>query len=1145
MTILFGACTNSEPFDPNDGGSSTDYTQPAGQGTKSDPYNVSAALVHDMDSSEVWVKGYIVGQVAGADLRADAQFGPEFTGAVYDDGGVAKQGTNLLIAAKADETSTSACLVVQLSAGQIRDVLNLVENPTNDGKEVMIKGQLIKYFGAAGLKNTTAAKFEGQDLGETSQPSGTPQGDGTQNNPYNIAGAAAQNNSGAFAWVKGYIVGQVAGSSLNEDAEFEAPFNGQTYDDGTVAEQGTNLLIADSPSETNTSNCIVVQLPYGDLRTALNLVNNPSNDGMEVTIYGSLAKYFGANGLKECSCAIFNGQTIGTLPGDPVNPGDLQGDGSKTNPYTAADVVALNSNGASGWVKAFIVGQIAGKSISENAEFDAPFTIPDGSQRGTNLLIAADASETNTDNCIAVQLPGNAVRDGINLPEHPEMDGKEVMLYGSIEEYFGTHGVKNVTCAIVDGVTYGTDPGEGGGDTPTGNVVFSETFLNGSLGDFTAYSVVGEQVWGIDTRYGAKMSGYVEGTNYPNEDWLISPALTVEKNNIVQFMAKAGNVNPEHFVVGITTVTDDPQPADFANLTPGNYETADSWAEWRTVQYDLARYEGQTVRIGIHYVGDANRYGCMMLMVDNFYVGQPRYDEMSARVRRISPRSVANPNESFRLYVDGEQVAETEAYTYLFEDLAEGTHTLAVEAVYRSGVVSERATLDVVLSNDTCYALALDVTTDNGVSPDGLMLEVLNKATGEVVAVAVDGGKAEMLSLPRGAYSLSIANELYEPYNEEVVMDEAKSLKAALKEKRFTPYNITADVTEAEDGTFAAVVKWNQDLGFYDSFEEYDDFATAFGEWTSLDVDGLPVYPIALGTVDNVVSFPGSGTASSPAVIPPMVFNPARTQPAMYPSDPASAPVYGDKYAIFFSPQQAQADKWLISPELTVREGYVWRFSLKAYSSMYPEMFSLCVSTAGTDPADFTELDQITLSESDWMQYEVDLAAYAGEQVYLGFRYRAYDGFFSMLDGVYVGPAEEGEAAEVGAVLHYEVSLDGGPVQQAEEPQCTFAGLAEGEHTVSIVAVYASGRSDEATYTFEVKKEAHNGIGQLQADGLVVAAAPGEVRVWTDEAAIALYTPDGCLLETRAAVPGANVFAVAPGVYLVKAGNRTCLTVVR
>ena len=574
------------PFDPNGGGSSTDYIQPAGQGTESDPYNVSAALEHNMDSSEVWVKGYIVGQVAGADLRADAQFGPEFTGAVYDDGGVAKQGTNLLIAAKADETSTSACLVVQLSVGQIRDVLNLVENPTNDGKEVMIKGQLIKYFGAAGLKNTTAAKFEGQDLGETSQPSGTPQGDGTQNNPYNIAGAAAQNNSGAFAWVKGYIVGQVAGSSLRDEAEFDAPFHGQTYDDGTVAEQGTNLLIADSPSETNTSNCIVVQLPSGDLRTALNLVNNPSNDGMEVTIYGSLVKYFGANGLKECSCAIFNGQTIGTLPGEPVNPGNLEGDGSKTNPYTAADVVTLNSNGASGWVKAFIVGQIAGKSISENAEFNAPFTIPDGSQRGTNLLIAADANESNTDNCIAVQLPGNAVRDGINLPEHPEMDGKEVMLYGSIEKYFGTHGVKNVTCAIVEGVTYGTDPGEGGGsDTPTGNVVFSETFLNGSLGDFTAYSVVGEQVWGIDTRYGAKMSGYVEGTNYPNEDWLISPAIdlsgkasaTIVFEHAINFADMANLTNNHTLWVSDNYNSGDPSTATWTQVTIASYASGNSW----------------------------------------------------------------------------------------------------------------------------------------------------------------------------------------------------------------------------------------------------------------------------------------------------------------------------------------------------------------------------------------------------------------------------------------------------------------------------------------------------------------------------------------------------------------------------------------
>lgn len=630
-----------------------------------------------------------------------------------------------------------------------------------------------------------------------------------------------------------------------------------------------------------------------------------------------------------------------------------------------------------------------------------------------------------------------------------------------------------------------------------------------------------------------------------NDDWLISPPVTVERNNILQFMAKAGHENPERFVVGITTVTDNPQPADFTNLTPGNYETADSWETWRAVEYDLADYEGQTVRIAIHYIGDANRYGSMMLMVDNFYIGQRQYEELPTR--RVSARSAANPNETFRLYLDNELVDETEAYTYRFENLTEGSHTLAVEAVYKSGVVSDKASLDVTLSNDTCYKLTVNVTTNNGAAADGKSLEVLNTGTAEAISVAVSNGKAELLSLPRGTYNLSINDELYEPYGQDTTLaDEDITLSVELQEKRFTPYNITADLAQAEDGTFEAVVKWNQDLGFYDSFEDYEDFAQeSFGEWVSIDEDGLPVYPIALGSQTNIVSFPGSGTANNPVAIAPMVFNPSRTQPAMYPTDAASAPADGDKYAIFFSPQMAQADKWLISPLQTVREGYVWRFAAKPYSTMYMETISLCISTEGTDPADFTELDQLQLSSGEWMQYELDLSAYANEQVYLAFHYVSYDAFFSMVDEVYCGPAEEGDAADVGAVQHYEVSLDGGEAQQTTEAAMTFTGLAEGEHTVNIVAVYASGRSETATYTFEVKKDGHNGLDALPADGTVVLGGEGEVRVWTSAQTIALYTADGCLLCSRPATAGANVLAAAPGVYLVQVGGRAYKTVVR
>ncbi len=529
VAFLLGACTNAEPFEgitDNTGGGQ--YVIPEGTGTEADPLNVSAALVHDMDSSVVWVKGYIVGQVAGTSVNADSQFGPDFSGAVYDDGTVSKFGTNLLIAATPEETSTSACLVIQLPSGVLREQLNLVQHPENDGKAVALKGQLIKYFGVAGMKNTTDAKLEGNVVGGGSTPSGDSKGDGTQNNPYNIAGAVSQNNSGASAWVKGYIVGQVAGSSLNEESQFVPPFTPAVYDDGTTATAGTNLLIADKVDETNASNCMIVQLPAGDLRTALELVNHPENHAKEVMIYGVLTKYFGTYGLKSCSCAIFEGNTIGTLPSAPVTP-DVQGDGSRNNPYNASGAMAQNNNGNTVWVKTYIVGQVAGKSLGENAQFAAPFTLAEGSTQGTNLLVADKTDETNSANCLIVQLPSGAVRNGINLVDNPGLDGKEVLLYGKLEKYFGANGLKGVTCAIVDGTTYGTDPGAGGGDEPSGNAIFEESFAT-SLGAFTAYNKTIppelSYVWSYDDRYKcAKASAYMKSTAYETESWLVSPVI--------------------------------------------------------------------------------------------------------------------------------------------------------------------------------------------------------------------------------------------------------------------------------------------------------------------------------------------------------------------------------------------------------------------------------------------------------------------------------------------------------------------------------------------------------------------------------------------------------------------------------------------
>ena len=75
-----------------------------------------------------------------------------------------------------------------------------------------------------------------------------------------------------------------------------------------------------------------------------------------------------------------------------------------------------------------------------------------------------------------------------------------------------------------------------------------------------------------------------------------------------------------------------------------------------------------------------------------------------------------------------------------------------------------------------------------------------------------------------------------------------------------------------------------------------------------------------------------------------MVFNPWSTQPAMLPTDQAVAAPTGDKTVIFFSPQMGMADKWLISPLLTINKGYELSVKAKGYAAEYPESMEFCIS---------------------------------------------------------------------------------------------------------------------------------------------------------------------------------------------------------
>ena len=193
------------------------------------------------------------------------------------------------------------------------------------------------------------------------------------------------------------------------------------------------------------------------------------------------------------------------------------GDGSFENPYTANDVVLLNNkNAGKYWVKACIVGQIAGLPVTDNVEFAAPFsgsTNDDGSVNNynTNLLIASFSCVTDVAKCVPVQLPSGALRTNLNLVQNPDMDGQEVLLYGSLEVYFGAAGIKNTSYAKVGDKEWGINPNIEQKE-PTAKVVTIKEFIDAPEAADVYYELTGV-ISGLDANANASIYGNFDLTD--------------------------------------------------------------------------------------------------------------------------------------------------------------------------------------------------------------------------------------------------------------------------------------------------------------------------------------------------------------------------------------------------------------------------------------------------------------------------------------------------------------------------------------------------------------------------------------------------------------------------------------------------------
>ncbi|MDE7126203.1 MAG: hypothetical protein K2O12_06990, partial [Muribaculaceae bacterium] len=111
-------------------------------------------------------------------------------------------------------------------------------------------------------------------------------GDGSAESPFTVDQVLA-GKTGSGIWLTGYIVGWVKDLGM-DSSEFNA-------EDVTIQ---TNIIIAASADETDYTKCVPVQLPAGELRSALNLKDNPANYKKQIALKGNIESYFRVQGLK-------------------------------------------------------------------------------------------------------------------------------------------------------------------------------------------------------------------------------------------------------------------------------------------------------------------------------------------------------------------------------------------------------------------------------------------------------------------------------------------------------------------------------------------------------------------------------------------------------------------------------------------------------------------------------------------------------------------------------------------------------------------------------------------------------------------------------------------------------------------------------
>lgn len=151
-----GENNNGEIIDPDPDPETPEEPENLGDGTSEKPYTVAQAVMLADNTKDVWVKGYIVGSYTSFNKES-------FVNGTND-----ARNANIGISATKDvEVSWEDTFPVNLLEGNIKDKLNLADNPSNLNKEILIKGN-IGFWNEAkkevGLTTISEVYLEGEEI---------------------------------------------------------------------------------------------------------------------------------------------------------------------------------------------------------------------------------------------------------------------------------------------------------------------------------------------------------------------------------------------------------------------------------------------------------------------------------------------------------------------------------------------------------------------------------------------------------------------------------------------------------------------------------------------------------------------------------------------------------------------------------------------------------------------------------------------------------------------------------------------------------------------------------------------------------------------------------------------------------------------